>query len=367
MIITTLLVVAIFSLLVFVHELGHFLVARRNGVEVDEFGFGFPPRVVGKKVGKTLYSINAIPLGGFVRLRGEDMRDTSPGSFGSASMWVKTKIMLAGVVMNTLLAYLLLLVLCLTGLPSAFTAGFKLPAPITSTAKQVMVLNVSEDTPAGKAGLSKGDIIVAVNGKSLSSESDLTSFTKAHAGETVKFSLEQDGKSRVIDIKLNDKEVGKKAGYLGVLPLQVHNQRYGLNSIWVAASLTVQMLGLTALGVLQMFANLPGLMAGVFQAGVPQAAETVAGPIGIFTALQNIKLLGFNYLVFFITTISIALAVFNVLPIPVLDGGKLALIWLQRLLKRTFSPETEGKIYAISFALLGVLVLVVSVFDIRRL
>ncbi len=367
MIITAILVIGIFSLLVFVHELGHFIMARRNGVRVDEFGFGFPPQLLGKKVGETVYSINAIPLGGFVRLSGEDSADRAPNTFGAASVWIKTKIMLAGVVMNTLLAYVLLLVLCLAGLPSAFSNGFNLPKPAAASSKQLLVLEAGKGTPAAEAGIVKGDIILTANGQPLVNETDLTSFTKNHASQEVVFEIKHNGTARTVKLKLRGKEAGRKNGYLGVAPLQVYSTRFGLNSLWVAAWLTAQMLWLTLVGILQLFVNLPALVGGVFQSGVPQAAQSVAGPIGIFTALGNIKSLGWTYLVFFVTTISIALAVFNLLPIPVLDGGKLFLIWLQKLLKRTFSPETEAKVYLWSMIVLGIFVLMVSVFDIRRL
>lgn len=367
MIFTIILIILIFSTLVFVHEFGHFLVARRNGVQVDEFGFGFPPRLVGKKVGETLYSLNLIPLGGFVRLAGEDSADKAPHTFGAAPIWVKTKIMLAGVVMNTILAYVLLLILCLTGLPAIFASGFSLPKPSSSSTKQVMILDAAKGSPAAGAGLTKGDVVQLANGQALKSEQDLTSFTKAHAGEPVTLVVSHGGATRNVKVTLRDKTTGEKKGYLGVVPVQVYSTRYDLNSIWVAASLTGQMIWLTALGIGQLFVHLPALVGGLFKAGVPEAAASVAGPIGIFTALQNIKVLGLAYLIFFITTISIALAVFNVLPIPVLDGGKLFLIWLQKLLKRTFAPETEAKVYMISMAALGVLVLIISVFDIRRL
>lgn len=367
MIITLLLVILIFSALVFVHELGHFWAARRNGVEVEEFGFGFPPRLVGKQVGPTLYSLNLIPLGGFVKLKGEDLADHRPGSFGAANTWIKTKIMLAGVGMNALLAYVLLLVLCVVGLPAAFTSGFSLPQPTSSSSPQVMVLEVGSGTPGAAAGLARGDIIISANGQVLKSEADLTNFTRDHAGQAVHLVVRQRGAAHQLTVPLRGRVAGKTSGYLGVVPAQVYSLRFGWKSIWVAASLTAQMIWLTLVGVVSLFGHLPALVAGIFHGGVPAAADGVAGPIGIFSILSNISVLGLGYLTFFVTTISVALAVFNIIPIPVLDGGKLALIWLQNLMKRPLSTEAESRIYLVSFALLGVLVLVVSLFDIRRL
>ena len=112
-----LLVVLIFGFLVFIHEFGHFIAAKRAGVEVEEFGFGFPPRLIGRTFRGTLYSLNTVPLGGFVRMKGETLEDGAPGSFGATTFWQKTQILLAGVTMNILTAYVLLVILCATGLP----------------------------------------------------------------------------------------------------------------------------------------------------------------------------------------------------------------------------------------------------------
>ncbi|MFI5240517.1 MAG: M50 family metallopeptidase [Candidatus Saccharimonadia bacterium] len=367
MILTLILVIVIFGCLVFVHEFGHFLVAKKSGVEVEEFGFGFPPRIVGRKVGKTVYSLNWLPLGGFVRLYGEDSSDTRPKTFGAASIGVKTAILLAGVVMNLILAYLIVLVLCFTGLPAVFTSGFVLPKPVSSTPKQVMVVDVGSGTPAATAGIVRGDIILSGGSQEFTDENQLIAFTKSHAGETVDFSVLHGGKKVQDQISLRSKKAGATSGYLGVTPLQVYSLYYGLSSFWVAGSLSAQVVWATLAGVILLFIHLPALIVGLFQPGIPQAAAGVAGPIGIFTLIQSITALGWNYLMFLVMTISVALAVFNVLPIPVLDGGKLFLIWLQKLLNRTFSPRTEARIYTASFAVLGLLIIMISIFDIRRL
>lgn len=359
-IIAIILVVLIFGSLIFVHELGHFLAARRNGVDVEEFGFGFPPRIFGWRGKKTLYSLNLLPLGGFVRLRGEDGSDTSLGTFAGAGLWAKTKILLAGVGMNALMAYVLLLFLCVVGLPALFASSFRLPTPSSTTPKQVMVVGVESGSPAASAGIVKGDIIATAGAQALSSEDDLTGFTKSHADQTVQLSIRHAGSQRTVMVKLRDAKAGQDAGYLGVAPLQVYNQRFGWQSIWVAAWLGIQMITATLAGLF-------GAIIALFVRHAGQAAAQISGPVGIVVILSNIMYLGANYVLFFMATISISLAVINVLPIPAIDGGRLFLIWLGKLRRKAISPELEAKIHTIGFAALILLMVVITILDIKRL
>jgi regulator of sigma E protease len=149
--------------LVFVHELGHFVAAKRGGVNVEEFGFGFPPRLIGKEVGGTVYSLNLIPLGGFVKLQGEDLHDQTPGSFGAASFSRKSAILLAGVSMNALAAFIILVSLCLTGLPPIIANQFSSGQASYVQPKQDMVVNVVKRSPAEQAGIVRGDLILKGN------------------------------------------------------------------------------------------------------------------------------------------------------------------------------------------------------------
>lgn len=358
-VIAIILVVIIFGSLIFFHELGHFIAARRNGVEVEEFGFGFPPRAFGKKIGKTVYSINWLPLGGFVRLRGEDQEETGPGTFAGASILAKTKILLAGVGMNIVMAYVLLLILCFVGLPAAFSSSFNLPAPSYTSPKQVMAVDVGPGTPAAQAGLVRGDIIMSANGQPMTREEDLVNFTKSHAGETTNVEVKHAGTTRLIAVKLQDTQKGKQSGYLGVTPLQVYTTSYGLKAVWVAAWLVGQMVWLT-------LAGFGGAIAALFGHHAGQAAAAVTGPIGIVVILSNLLYLGARYILFFMATISVSLAVINVLPIPALDGGRLAIIWLGKLRRKAVSPQLEAKIHTVGFVVLIMLMVLITILDIKR-
>jgi regulator of sigma E protease len=359
-------IVLLFASLVLVHEWGHFMAARRNGVGVEEFGFGFPPKVAGIRRGGVLYSINLLPLGGFVRLKGEDTGERGPGTFGGAKFWAKTKILLAGVGMNLLLAAVLLYGLAVTALPglgAQLEPGFLTPA--YAQAKQVMITQVAKDSPAAKAGLQRGDFILTANGRPLETDQQLREFTKAEAGKPVELRVRQDGQERTITVNL--REPSSKAGFLGVVSQQAYKLRYDpIQAVAAAVYITLALFVATIVGVLQLIINIPGLLLGVFSSGVPAAAEAAAGPIGIVVILQNISSLGWAYVVLFMANISVALAAFNVLPLPALDGGRWAVLAVQRVLGRTWKAEAEARYHAIGFMVLIGLMLLISVYDLRK-
>jgi regulator of sigma E protease len=351
-----LLVILIFGFLIFVHELGHFLLAKRAGVEVEEFGFGFPPRLIGKQVGGTIYSLNWIPLGGFVRMKGETLADTTPGSFGAASFWQKTKILFAGVTMNALTAYFILLYLCLTGLPPVVAGQFSSGQATYAQPKQVMAVAVINGSPAAAAGMRRGDIILRGDGQSFTTADQLVAFTKAHAGHIVILQVAHHGVTRTIRPHLRGPHVTD--GQLGVTPFQTYKQRYSLpNAIVTAAGLTVQLIWATLTAFI-------GLVVGLFAHG--QVSNDVAGPVGIVVLLGAVADLGVAYVLIFVASLSISLAVINALPLPALDGGRWALAAGARIARRNLSQSVENAIHASGFAALILLMLIVTFFDIKR-
>ena len=352
-----LLVILIFGFLIFVHELGHFLVAKRAGVVVEEFGFGFPPRIIGKQAGGTLYSLNWIPLGGFVRMKGETMHDTAPGSFGATSFWQKTKILFAGVTMNALTAYFILLYLCVTGLPPVVASQFSYGHPSYAQPKQVMAVAVLKGSPAAAAGLKRGDILLGGDGQRFTTADQLIAFTKAHAGQTVTLDVTHHGVARTVRPHLRGPHVTD--GQLGLTPFQTYKQRYNLpDAIVTAAGITVQLVGAT-------LAAFVGLVVGLFAHG--QVSSDVAGPVGIVVLLGAVAELGVAYVLIFITSLSISLAVINALPLPALDGGRWALAAGARLARRNLSQKVETAIHASGFAALLLLMAIITFFDIKHL
>jgi regulator of sigma E protease len=359
-----LLVILIFGILIFVHEFGHFIAAKRAGVKVEEFGFGFPPAIIGKQVGDTFYSLNWIPLGGFVRMKGETLTDTSPGTFGATSFWQKTKILFAGVTMNALTAYLVLLWLCLTGLPPVIAGQYSNGTPSYAQPKQVMVVDTVAGSPAAAAGIGRGDIILSGNGQGFSSENDILHFTKAHAGTTVTLQVEHHGKIRTVRPHL--RPPSSTEGFLGVTPFQTYKLRYNLpHAIVTAGGITLQLIWATLSAFGSLVAGLGAYFA--HRQALGQVTANVAGPVGIVVLLKAVADLGVPYVLLFVASISISLAVLNALPLPALDGGRWAMAAAQRLTRKSLSERVETAVNASGFLVLIVLMLVITFFDIKRL
>lgn len=357
-----LLTVAIFSAVVLVHEWGHFHAARKADIDVEEFGFGFPPRIFGVKRGGTIYSLNWLPFGGFVRMKGEDAVDSSPGTFNYAPLGAKAKVLLAGVFMNFVMAYAILLVLTLVGLPKLFDGQFSLGKVTYAQTPAIMVIVASPNSPASRAGFKTGTLIESANGQTFTSESSLINFTKAHAGKTVTFIVKQDGSELTQSVKLNPQ--AGDVGYLGVQPLLVSSQRYGLWAPLVSLGLLFQLIWkvLAALGGL---IALLGHLIVHHSIGASTAAEGVTGPVGIVVILSNIVRLGWVYVAVFTLSICVSLGVINLLPLPALDGGRLFFAITRRLSKWP-SLEREGRINQVGFMVLLALLATITIFDIRR-
>jgi regulator of sigma E protease len=352
-----LLVVLIFGLLVFVHELGHFVAARMSGIEVEEFGFGFPPRIFGIKKGKTLYSLNWIPLGGFVRLRGEDAADNQSGSFGAAPFKRKVLVLVAGVLMNALVAYLIMVGVVAAGLPQVLQQEFNLPAG-NAGAPRIMALAVGEGSPAAQAGIVQGELLIKADDHVFVSEEDVVAYNRDHAGQTINLTVENKGEQRQVSVRLRDAEQGAKQGYLGVTPGGVANISYGWQAPLVAAELTGKLVVGTFMGFVDLIVNL---------VRSAQVSQGVVGPVGVVSILGSVVAFGWRYVLFFVAQISVSLAVINVLPIPALDGGRLMLVVARRILKRPISAELEAKIHTVGFVALLMFMAVVTYFDLKRL
>ncbi len=358
----------LFVCLVLVHEFGHFIAARRNGVEVEEFGVGFPPKVwsIKRKSGLVI-SVNALPLGGFVRLKGEHDADTHNGSFGAASLWAKVKIMLAGVAMNLLTAFMLLTLLALLGMPKLVENQFTVASDTKVARQEVRIASVESGSPAAIAGLQDGDKILAVGGYSVQAVEELMQATKMSQGSKVEVVYERGGERRTHAVQLRaeaeveaSKNTANPKGYLGVEPGEYILQRSTWSAPIVAAGLIKQFTVLTFQGLGNIFANL-------FQGNAQKAGEQVSGPVGIFAILKNGSNLGYQFILMIIAIISLTLAIMNILPIPALDGGRLFVTLLYRIIKRPLTEKTEDRIHGTAFMILIALFMLVTVVDIKRL
>ena len=352
--ITLIIFVAILSLLVFVHELGHFLLAKWHGVQVDEFGFGFPPRAWGWKKGDTTYSIDWIPLGGFVKIKGEDGEHSGDkDSFGHKPFWQRLSILVAGVVMNLALAWLLLTVGFMVGLPQLienFPSSARVSQPV------IHIASVLTGSPADRAGLRPGDTIVSVDGQSVS---DVEAFrARVDTPQGVNTVVVMRGKS-TLPFTVTA-ELLKETGRLG---LGVALVKTGFVSYpWYLAPYE----GLRAVidVVRGIFSTLGGFVVGLFSS--QRSAVEFSGPVGIAILTSEVVKMGFRYLLQFTALLSVNLAVINILPIPALDGGRVLFLLIEAGRGKRAGRTVEALTHNIGFMALMLLVLVVTYFDVLK-
>ncbi len=376
----------LFISLVVVHELGHFWVARRNGVVAEEFGIFFPPTLWRKKMKSGFdFTINALPLGGFVKLKGEHDSDKTKGSFGAASDWAKTKIMLAGVAVNLAVAVLLLFGLSLFGIPKLIDNQFTVASDTKIVSQNTFVAQVTSGSPADKAGLKQQDkLLTLTDSAGVTTDlsgADLSSVTKAHAGQTVTIKYDSAGSVKTSKVTLlNEKTVAASLktddpkGYLGVAPFPLTIQRSTWSAPVVALGLTAQFTKITFQGLGQAVKGLGGIIAGTVtgnstarQHAQTEASSQVSGPLGIYFVLKSGSMLGLTYTLTIIALISLTLAIMNVLPIPALDGGRLYMMLLSRLTKeKRLSQKMEESIVGWSFIALIGLIIIITIVDVKR-
>lgn len=364
-------------ILVVVHELGHAIAARRNGVVVEEFGIGFPPKAWGKKLKNgILFTVNWLPLGGFVKLQGENDSANKKGDYGAASLWVKTKILLAGVFINWLTAAVIFTVLAITGMPQLVDDQFAVKGDTTEVREPVTLVAVSESSPASEAGLQPGDQIVRLNDQPASSPEALTNFTQTHKGEEVTITYSRDGQEQSTEVKLRD-AVAEGQGHLGVAPMQEVVTRSTWSAPIVGVATTAQFTWVTLQGLGSLVADVvTGLVSQLStdeatrQAGsekIGDAGDQVAGPVGILGVIfPAAREAGFTTLMMLTAIISLTLAVMNALPIPALDGGRLFVTLLFRALKKPLTKEKEEKIHGTGFMILMLLIVLITILDVGR-
>jgi regulator of sigma E protease len=379
--------------LIITHELGHFWLARRNGVEIEEFGIFFPPTLYRRKTrGGWDFTLNLLPLGGFVKLKGEHDSDTDKGSFGAASLKAKSKIMFAGIGVNLATAYVLFMILALIGMPQLVGNQFTVPSDLHYLRKatyKTIVQSVEKDSPAAQTAIRPGDVITAIGPvggklKTASITDDVSSLTKDYSGQKIVVAYSRNGKQLRETVRLrSDAEVaaaakgGKQIGHLGVATEPSQNGLTIVRSTWsapiVAGGIMGQLTGLTVEGLGKALIGLGGTIAGgvthnrvARQAAQTEASSQVSGPIGIFFVFKYGAELGFRFILMVVAVLALTLGVMNLLPIPALDGGRLWITLIAHALKRPLSAKREEFINATGFAVLLSLIILISVVDVRR-
>ncbi len=361
----------LFVALVVVHEFGHFIMARRNGVEVEEFGIGFPPRAWGKKLKSgMIFTLNWLPLGGFVRLKGEHDADTAKGSYGAASLWAKTKIILAGVVINFIVAIIMFTVLAVIGMPKIIDNQFTVPSDTKVIRQNVLIGLVEDDSPATRAGLQPRDELVSIgqeeNVIQIERADDLPGITEQFAGQKVSITYNRNGQQQTAESTLrttqeveDSKQTDNPRGFLGVAPTEFTLHRSTWSAPLVGVGITKQVAELTYKGLGNIVTNL-------VKGQAKQASNQVSGPVGVFVLIRDGSELGIQFVLMIIAIISLTLAIMNSLPIPALDGGRLFVTYLYRLMKRPLTEKAEDVIHGLGFMVLIGLFILITIVDVGR-
>ncbi|MEK7125242.1 MAG: M50 family metallopeptidase [Patescibacteria group bacterium] len=357
---TAIIFIIVISILIFVHEFGHFVVAKRAGMKVEEFGFGFPPRLWGLKRGDTTYSINWIPFGGFVKIYGEDGQDRADsGSFSSKSVGVRLGVVLAGVVMNFFFAMLLLM------LGNGLGLRIAIVDETTNTVaqdKKVQVIQVVPESPAETGGLRVLDAIKEVrlpNGsiQSVRTPKDLQDIVTSAAGQRVGIITERGTERIEIPVTLRSNPPPGQ-GPLGVsLALTGVVSYPWYQAIWRGAVDTVNLTINTVYGY-------GDLLAKLITTG--KLGADVSGPIGIASITGQAARIGFSYLIQLIAIISVNLAVLNIIPFPALDGGRALMLVIEKIKGSPVNVKVENAINTVGFFLLLTLMVLVTIKDIGK-
>lgn len=377
MIITTIvLFLLILGVIVFVHELGHFMMAKLYGVKVEEFGLGFPPRIFGVKKGETEYTLNWIPLGGFCKMLGEDGEDKkNPKSFGSKKASERALILAAGVIMNFIFAFLIFSGIFMVGFPQDVTnkslSIVKTDSYNSSEADdliqmkgaqsvkdvKVQISGVTAGTPADQVGLKIGDTIIKADEKEIKNIEDLQNYTSKNLGEPIVLSVLRGEETLNKEITPRQ-EYSEDEGAMGVSLIKTAIVSYSpLEAIKKGYEYTV----LLTILIITAFA---GIVHSLITTG--KTAVEVSGPVGIAVMTQQAAAMGWLTILNFTALISVNLAIINALPFPALDGGRLLFLAVEKIKGSPLNQAWEAKANNVGFALLMLLMVVVTFKDVVK-
>jgi len=318
-------------MLVFFHEFGHFLMAKWSDIYVKEFSLGMGPSIVKVKIGETEYSVRLLPLGGFVRMEGEDAKSSDPRAFINKSVWRRFGVIFAGPFMNFVLALVLITII-------SFFSG------IATTR-----ITVIDNEPAQKAGMKNGDIIYAIDDKKVSSWDEVVSSISKKPGQIIKVTVKRQNDLLTYNIK-TDIEPETKRGVIGIKSEII---RYSpIESIKSGFERTLWISRMILNGLIHIISG--------------KAPADVVGPIGIVYMVGEAAQVGFYNLLYLAAIISVNLGLFNLLPIPALDGSRLFFLLIEFLRGKPIDPEKEGFIHFLGFALMMIMMIVIAYKDIMR-
>lgn len=344
----------VLSILVLVHELGHYIAAKRMGIWVEEFGFGLPPKLFGIKIGETVFSLNLLPFGGFCRMHGESVEEgieKPRKAFINRSKKVRSLVIVSGVIMNFILAVV------------AFAIVYSFSG-IPKETGRVMIVDVLSDTPASTAQLKVGDEIISVDGKKVSKADEVTNLITSQEGKH-KFVFETGAADARVQRKLTlegkkDDSTGK--WYIGVV---LTSTEMYLPPIWQRPFLGMYYGFKDAVGWGgEVIGGFAGIFKDLFSGKVP---DTGTGPIGIYAITSQVAKFGILAVINLIGILSVNLMILNILPFPALDGGRLLFIGVESVIGKKIVPKVEATIHTIGMIFLIILLLAITFHDIQRI
>lgn len=352
-------IIGLFSLisLVTLHEFGHFITAKKFGVKVEEFGIGYPPRIVGKKIGETIYSLNLLPFGAFVKMPGEIGQMEDSDSFSKKPVWQRMIIVLAGVISFWMMAAILFSIVIGIGAPTSISDDE------TAINPKVQIAATAKDSPATLAGLKAGDNIIEIKNEASYSEKidktrNLQDFINNNRGQQLILTIERGG--QIFDVSVLSRENPPAGeGSLGISLVRVAIKSYPWwQAPWRGILATINMTEAVILGYGQAISN-------IFK-GLPSGVE-MTGPVGIVSLFSQVGRLGISYFLQFVGMIAVYVAIFNILPIPSVDGGKFIFLLIEAVRKKPVSQKVEQYITTACFSLLLLVMAFVTVKDIIKL
>ncbi len=361
---TILLFFLVLFVLILVHEWGHFIVAKKTGMRVDEFGIGFPPKLFGIRKGETEYTFNALPIGGFVRIFGENAQDAAESSqegkdisrsFTAKSKWAQIAVLVAGVSMNVLFAWLLFFLVFLIGVPTA------VDEQDASDAAQLVVIEVLPESPAAQAGIPVGAVVTSYNaeeGEALTPSafgaftSDQDSLVLEYEAGGSVHTAQLQPQEGLIEADQNKQAIGVALSLVETVRKPIHTALYD------ATATTGKTLVAITVGIFSLLRDIFQLDADLSQ---------VAGPVGIVGLVGDAAEFGLSSLLMFTAVISLNLAVINLLPFPALDGGRLLFVGIEALIRKPIDPIWVSRLNTLGFVLLMALMVAVTYSDITKL
>lgn len=365
MILTILIVIFSLLALIIIHELGHFVIAKKFGVKVEEFGIGFPPRLFGKKIGETLYSLNLLPFGAFVKIHGEDYISSpekidEKRSFRGKPIWQRALIVLGGVLSFWLISVILFIFTFWLGTEQTISDedNHSLINP------KVRIIAVAKNSPAQMANLKPGDAVLEFTAEDqqfkINKVKELQELTEIYKGREIKLTIER-GKE-IFEVRLTPRASPPEGeGPMGVALARTVLKSYPLETALVQG--IKFSFNLTKAIILGLTETLKSVLTGK---ELPAEVQVI-GPVGIGSLMTQAFHLGTSYFLQFIALISLYLALFNILPIPAVDGGKLLFLGIEKIRGRALNQKIEHSLNAIFLILLVILMIWVTIQDIIRI